>query len=401
MRGLLNTRRRHGPGRWPCVLVAWGLWSAAGAAESIQADRARQTDRSSDICAAEDRITFRGFTVRLENDLFVGTDQSYTNGVALLGISRDIAETVRPECLPSTVRWHASLIKWLDPGFWANADHPPGVQNVVVKFGQSMYTPADPQRVDLIDNDRPYAGLLYVGMSWNRRSVDEPTSTDTLDTREITLGVIGPWSLARQAQNLVHDAIGANRFLGWDHQIRTEPALQMAMDRKFKQLRSLAVITPGLTADAIRSFGLRVGNIETSAALSVEGRVGWNIPNDFGTYPIRPGAENRPPSSSAPTARLADAGPPDRGLKAGIHLFSTLEVKAVAHDFSLDGNLFRSSHRVSRRPWVAQASLGLSTQLPIAGRGVKLAWMRVWRTREFEQQTSRHSYGSVAASIEF
>ena len=63
--------------------------------------------------------------------------------------------------------------------------------------------------------------------------------------------------------------------------------------------------------------------------------------------------------------------------------------------------LFRSSHRVSRRPWVAQASLGLSTQLPIAGRGVKLAWMRVWRTREFEQQTSRHSYGSVAASIEF
>ena len=202
------------------------------------------------------------------------------------------------------MRWHASLIKWLDPGFWANADHPPGGQNVVVKFGQSMYTPADPQRVDLIDNDRPYAGLLYVGMSWNRRSVDEPTSTDTLDTREITLGVIGPWSLARQAQNLVHDAIGANRFLGWDHQIRTEPALQMAMDRKFKQHRSLAVITPGLTADAIRSFGLRVGNIETSAALSVEGRVGWNIPNDFGTYPIRPGAENRPPSSSAPTARL-------------------------------------------------------------------------------------------------
>ena len=187
---------------------------------------ARQTDRSSDICAAEDRITCRGFTVRLENDLFVGTDQSYTNGVALLGISRDIAETVRPECLPSTVRWHASLIKWLDPGFWANADHPPGVQNVVVKFGQSMYTPADPQRVDLIDNDRPYAGLLYVGMSWNRRSVDEPTSTDTLDTREITLGVIGPRSLARQAQNLVHDAIGANRFLGWDHQIqdRTGPS---------------------------------------------------------------------------------------------------------------------------------------------------------------------------------
>ena len=87
--------------------------------------------------------------------------------------------------------------------------------------------------------------------------------------------------------------------------------------------------------------------------------------------------------------------------RAGIHLFGTLEAKLVAHDFSLDGNLFRSSHEVTRRPWVAQAAVGFSAQGLVAGHGVKLAAMRVYRTREFEEQTSRHAYGSVALSLEF
>ncbi len=66
-------------------------------------------------CKPNEVIKFRGGTARLENDLFAETDQNYTNGV--------------------------------------------------VKFGQSMFTPKDPARTDLILDDRPYAGLLYVDMS--------------------------------------------------------------------------------------------------------------------------------------------------------------------------------------------------------------------------------------------
>jgi lipid A 3-O-deacylase len=78
-----------------------------------------------------------------------------------------------------------------------------------------------------------------------------------------------------------------------------------------------------------------------------------------------------------------------------------LETKLVVHDFSLDGNLFQSSHSVTRRPWVAQAALGISAQRPIAGNGVKLALMRVFRTREFDEQGPSHKFGSVTVSIEF
>ncbi|MDP1647603.1 MAG: lipid A deacylase LpxR family protein [Rubrivivax sp.] len=352
-------------------------------------------------CKASEAIEFRGLTARLENDLFANTDRNYTNGVAFTAVSRDIAGSVRTECLPAPVRLHAELVKFLNPGFWSAAGNPAHSQNVVVKFGQSIYTPNDPLRTDLIVDDRPYAGLLYVGMSWNRRTHASQSATEMLDTREITLGVIGPWSLAEQAQNLVHDAIGADRFLGWEHQLKNEPALQLALDRKFKNYRGDGAVTPGLSADSIRSIGLRLGNIETSAALSIEGRIGWNIPNDFGTYPIRPGAENRPPSSASHRGTSNEAARIASGPRAGVHLFGTLEAKLVARDFSLDGNLFRSSHRVTRRPWVAQAAVGFSAQGVVAGHRAKLAVMRVYRSREFKEHESDHAYGSVALSIEY
>ena len=376
--------------------LALALQATPGIAQTVGDEASRMAD-----CQPQETIRFRGGTARVENDLFANTDQNYTNGVAFTAVSHDIIGPLKPGCLPAPVRLHAELIRLLNPGFWADAQRPAATQNVVMKFGQSMYTPSDPARIDLIRDDRPYAGLLYVGMSWNRRTHDPRNNSEMLDTREITLGVIGPLALGRQAQNLVHDTIGADRFLGWDNQLKNEPALQLALDRKYRDYRSDGAIQPGFSADTIRSLGLRLGNIETSASMGVEGRVGWNLPNDFGTYPIRPGAENRPPSSASPhnQNRLSESGP--ARLAPGAHLFGTLEAKLVAHDFSLDGNLFRTSHSVTRRPLVAQAALGLSVHGMLAGHGVRLAVMRVWRTREFKEQQSNHAYGSVALSIEF
>lgn len=352
-------------------------------------------------CEGNDVVRFRGGTARLENDLFAGTDQNYTNGVAFTAVSHDIAGTLKTECLPTPVRLQAELIKFLNPSFWSDAENTANAQNVVVKFGQSMFTPKDPARTDLILEDRPYAGLLYVGMSWNRRKLEPQSNIEILDTREITFGVIGPMSLAEQAQNFVHDVIGAEKFRGWQHQLKNEPALQLAIDRKFKNYQGSGAITPGFSVDSIRSFGLRLGNIETSASLGIEGRIGWNLPNDFGTYPIRPGAENRPPSASSIHRNLSDVNFVNAKPRAGVHLFGTVETKLVLHDFSLDGNLFQSSHKVSRRPWLTQLSVGVSAQGLVAGHGVKVAAMRIFRSREFEEQDASHAFGSVAISIEF
>ncbi len=383
-------------GHLPATALALVLCAAPVSAQTVI-----RPDSDVHACNAPDTIRFRGFTARLENDLFADTDQNYTSGVAFTAVSHDIIGQLKPECLPAPVRLQAELITLLNPGFWADAENPAHAQNVVVKFGQSMYTPQDPARTDLILNDRPYAGLLYVGMAWNRRKHEPQGDSEMLDTRELTLGVIGPLALAQEAQNLVHEVIGVDQFQGWDNQLGNEPALQMAVDRKFKAYRGTGAITPGFSADTIRRLGLQLGNIETSATVGIEGRVGWNIPNDFGTYPIRPGAENRPPSASSIHGGPGEAAALATRPRAGVHVFGTLETKLVLHDFALDGNLFQSSHSVTRIPWVAQAAVGFSAQSPVAGHAVRLAVMRVWRSREFEEQGPSHAYGSVTLSIEF
>lgn len=352
-------------------------------------------------CSAHQVIRFRGASARLENDLFVGTDQNYSNGLALTLISHDLTGPPDLTCLPWPVRLHARLIGVLNPQFWVDAADPVTTQNVVVKFGQSIYTPRDYSRRDLIADDRPYAGLLYLGASWNQRRRSGDAKLEILDTREFTLGVIGPWSLAEQTQNIVHDAVGAERFLGWSHQLSNEPALQLAFDRKFRTHRSDGAIIPGFSADSIRSFGFRLGNIETSATLGLEARIGWNIPNDFGSYPIRPGAENRPPSSASAYRDTEVTKHAASSPRPGLHFFTTLEAKLVAHDFSLDGNLLRSGPGVERRPWVAQAAVGISAHRLFGGHGVRLALMHVYRTREFAGQLTDQAYGSIALSWEF
>ncbi len=364
------------------------------------AGRAAQSapDTAQARCTPEETLRWRGGTLRVENDLFAGTDRNYTNGVALALVSHDIDGRLRTDCLPPPLGLYVRFLDTLNPGFRQRAGAESATQNVVLRIGQSMYTPEDKTRADLIPDDRPYAGLLYLGLAWNRRIHPQGSGHEMLDSRELTLGIIGPGSLAEQSQDLVHKLRGYDRFSGWANQVRNEPAFQLAMERKFKPYLDGAV-RPGWGRDAIGSYALRVGNIETSASAGLEVRMGWNIANDFGSYSIRPGGENRPPSAAASlrTTQPRSVGAP----RPGAHVFANLEARAVAWDFSLDGNLFRASHHVSRRPWVAQAALGISGQWLVARHGVRLALMRVWRTREFEEQVGHHAFGSIALSVEF
>lgn len=380
------------PNSWVAVLIALPFLAA-----STTSARSMEPPVKAFGCGMDEVLHWRGATVRLENDMPAGTDRNYTNGAALTIASHDLEGPLRVDCLAPPLQLYTRFLAWADPSFWHDAGADAASRNIVVRIGQGMYTPEDGTRTDLVGDDRPYAGLLYAGVAWNRRTRPVPGDQEILDVRELTLGVIGPWSLAEKSQHVVHDIRGVDRFRGWDHQLHNEPALQLAIERKYRRAFDGAV-RPGWGRDLIRSHALRVGNIETAASLGVEGRFGWNLPNDFGSYPIRPGAENRPPSSAAALRTLHPSSP--SAPRAGLHGFVIVEAKAVAWDFSLDGNLIHDSHRVSREPWVAQTALGISGQWLIGGRGIRLAAMRVWRTREFKEQSGSHAFGSVALSVE-
>ena len=95
------------PQSMQCVtlLIACALFSpisAFGSEVSLSANPSS--------CSPEQSLRWRGGTLRLENDLFTGSDRNYTSGVALTAVSRDLQGGLRPECLPQPIGLYARFI---------------------------------------------------------------------------------------------------------------------------------------------------------------------------------------------------------------------------------------------------------------------------------------------------
>ena len=84
-----------------------------------------------------------------------------------------------------------------------------------------MYTPDDISVVDLIEEDRPYAGWLYGAVLL--QIADERLRRQ--HAFELQLGIIGPEAGAEWAQTEVHKLIDDEIPMGWDNQLPTEPGI--------------------------------------------------------------------------------------------------------------------------------------------------------------------------------
>lgn len=300
------------------------------------------------------------FTLVYENDVFASKDQNYTNGVRLAWLS---SETDAPD-------W----VKW-------SADHflplaPSGDKRLSMAVGQSMFTPEDISRRSPIENDRPYAGWLYGSVG-----VVSDTGT-TLDNVQLTLGVVGPYSLAEQSQKFIHRHVtGSTMPKGWDNQLETEPGIILTYERKW---RSLYQFSPfGVGVDATPSVGVNLGNIETDAMVGTMFRIGYDLPADYGPPRVRPSL----PGSDffIPTQEL------------GGYLFAGFEGRGVARNIFLDGNTFSNSLDVDKKPFVGSASVGFA----ITHGEARLSYTHVFMTKEFKEQRTPSQFGALTLSYRF
>jgi lipid A 3-O-deacylase len=320
-----------------------------------------------------------------ENDLFSGTDRDYTNGVKLSWVSANLRSYTEAACLPQWIKGLNSLLTGVHPGDFTS-------RNMVVTLGQSMYTPQDRLRRDVIAGDRPYAGWLYLGLGYNaRKTVPPPSLTgklevelDRMDTVEVNIGMVGPAALAKQTQDFVHDLRGLGRFYGWDNQLHNELGLQLVAERKYK----LSKPNPGsfIHFDAISHYGASLGNVRTYINAGMEFRIGNSLPDDFGSAPIRPGGDSNAPIE----------GDGSRYASKGVHAFLALDGRLVARDIFLDGNTFSASPSVSKKYLTGDAALGIAWQW----HGGKVAYAHYINSKEFKTQANSHKYGSVTLSLE-
>lgn len=236
-----------------------------------------------------------------------------------------------------------------------------------------MFTPDDYSRSDLIEDDRPYTAALLANFGYNARHGDR------LRTTQLALGLVGPWALGRQIQDGVHSLLGDKQFMGWDNQLRNEPVFRLLHER---MRRWPSVNDAGWGWDAISHWGGAIGNLDTYANVGGEVRFGWKLPDDFGSSPTRPAGENTAPTRSGRVQGWSS------------HLFLTLDARWVLRDITLDGNTFRHSHSVDKRPLVADIGYSVA----VMRGGWKFALARYSRTREFEGQKELPMYGSFTIS---
>nr|WP_207063680.1 lipid A deacylase LpxR family protein [Motiliproteus sp. SC1-56] len=307
-----------------------------------------------------------------ENDLFAETDQNYTNGIRVSAISPNLDSFRQDPLLAPWVRSLNHHLRFL----YSNREGDSCLsRRLVLTLGQTIYTPQDIDATEVVEDERPYAGWLYGGVAYHLRSDGH------LESLGFNLGVVGPLAFGEQAQNFIHDLRGFKRFKGWDNQLKNEPGVQLLYEFKQKWADS----GPGLGVDLIAHGGGSLGNVATYLNAGVEGRLGWNLPDDFGTSAVRPGSDN-----SAPDSAWDPRGPE----RWGWHLFVSSDVRLVLRDIFLDGNTFTDSHSVDKNPLVGDIYAGFS----IHYRRLKLSYARVMRTREFDEQDSLHRYGSLSLS---
>jgi lipid A 3-O-deacylase len=313
-------------------------------------------------------------TLYWENDLFAQTDRDYTNGLRLTWSRhlKSAGEQIPPDSFMNDP-FVRRLPYFKDPG----AD-----LGFSLAIGQSIYTPTDKYRNELLTEDRPYAGYLYLGMGLHAsRGI-------RLTMWELQAGVVGPWALGEQTQNGIHRIIRSDRANGWDNQLNNEPALLLVYGTKWRIWDWKARC--GLGMELIPHASGRLGNVAVDATAGAEFRLGWGLPGDFGTCPIHAGCD-----SNHMTFRAYDFG--RIGVKSGVHLFFSVREYMVLHDIFLDGNTFGSSHSVDRKLFFSEASVGIALHYKRSS----IAYSYVWRSRQFEEQEKPQVFGSLKISFDY
>ena len=297
------------------------------------------------------------FTVIVENDIFGNTDRNYTNGLKLNYISPWGEED------PWT--------RWFIDKFWLGAD------DVKLRstygIGHLMFTPDDITIAAPIPDQRPYAGLVVLDYGV---SVED---TGTLSTFNLEFGLVGPTAGGEWVQSTFHNRFDFEDPKGWDNQLADEPVIAVSLERQWKGFSTYLPF--GLQTEARPSFGVTLGNLRTEAFTGAMVRIGDDLSS--GTLPprIRPS--------------LAGSGyfMPDDGFSW--YGFVGMHGRAVGQNIFLDGNTWRDSLSVDKKPYVLDTQAGFAIQIG----QVQLTYTYIVRTEEYKGQTGNDKFGAIGLSI--
>jgi hypothetical protein len=290
------------------------------------------------------------YSIVVENDVFGGSDERYTSGIKHQWLSAEGKG--------------ARLAQFLLRAGGGD------VMRYGVGAGQSIFTPEDITVAAPQPGERPYAGWLYL----EAQSVVERRSGAT-DILKVAAGVVGPASLAEDAQRTFHRAFDFIDPAGWGNQLGNEPGLLVSFDRQWRA-------GLGERFDLRPHAGASFGNVLTEARGGAIFRIGSNLAADG--LPARNGP-----------ARPAAGAHGAQGLSWQV--FAGGQARAVAQNIFLDGNTFRDSLSVGKKTLVGEIEAGFA----LRAERILLGYNHVWRTREYDGEPDFQDFGAVTVSAAF
>lgn len=343
--------------RGSCVAVAAGVsFSSALGFFSPSGAFAADAVAPTDLPSAPKREW--AASVRWENDTFGGTDRFYTDGVAL-GVSH------------TGPSWMDPVADWLP---WGE-----GRRTVGYDMAQGMFTPSDTKRSVPDQKDRPYAGVLAFGLTLH---IEKGASYHGL---KFVTGFAGPWSLAKETQDTVHELIGDDKSQGWNHQLHNEPIFNLAYEYRHKF--QLAGNHEQWAVQASPLAGGWLGNMLVQGQAGGFVRAGYNMPDDCGPTLVR-GMGFMPPPRRDAQSQSSDWG---------CSVYGGSVANLVLRDITLDGNSFKDSPSVDKKFFVPAAGVGMS----VGNRRFQASFSYIFWGKEFEGQKQNEKFGSISVSYFF
>jgi hypothetical protein len=303
-----------------------------------------------------------------ENDLFSGQDRGYTNGVILSFLGAWHAQNVE----------HRDQVTLFIDGL-SSLDISSRDYRRPITFGQMMVTPDDIKTEVLVEDDLPYAGLLFGRINYEYRTDRRKEKFGLL------IGIVGPSARAGEVQKIVHEVTGSNEPKGWDNQLHDEPAVNIDYEHIWKLYDSPSHSAAGYSTDFSSYVGVSLGNIVTDVDTGFIARWGLNLsPMPNSVY-------------KGGTASVPDVGN-DPQSEWSFFVMAGVELNYTAYTIFLDGNLWEddthSVHRVAE-----QASL--FARLGLAYDRFRLNMFMLRGTEQYTEQNGNSGYGSLTVGWVF
>lgn len=269
----------------------------------------------------------RWMNISWENDFIDDDDSGYTNG---FGISwgKGFFNEFSDDNLPA---WLNAIAQRLPYSNDAAFQH-----SVSYQLSQQMYTPDDINAEEVIEDDRPYAGVLL--WSGHLHSFNSRFS----NRYWMSLGAVGPISGAEYVQDAIHGIIGVNNPKGWDNQLDNEAVFLLANERLYR-LKVGLLGRSGIEYDITGMSELMAGTLRSEVGAGFGFRIGQRLERSFPAASLIPGRNVNPLMAS---------------VESDWQVFVNFYGRYVFNDITLDGNYFSDSHSVTLTNEQAFVSLG-------------------------------------------